>query len=68
MKKYTFLLAATVISLTASSCGKSYTCECTNAWTQEKTDHEFRGKKRAESKCAELGKNVAADGPHCVLK
>ncbi len=66
MKKYTYLLAAITISLIASSCGKSYTCECTSMRGQ-KTYHNFKGEKRAESKCAELGKDAALDGPNCQL-
>lgn len=69
MKKYIYLLAAITISLGASSCGKSYTCECKAfSPTGEITKHEFKGKKRAERKCAELGKDSIVDGPYCVLK
>jgi hypothetical protein len=68
MKKYTYLLIAGGLVFSASSCKKSYTCECTSMDTQQKTYYEFKGKKKATSKCAELGKYEAVDGPHCELK
>lgn len=69
MKKYTYLLAAAGLLFMMSSCGKTYVCECKAfSPTGEITKHEFKGKKRAERKCAELGANEAADGPHCELK
>lgn len=67
MKKYTYLLIGAGLLFSVSSCKKSYTCECTNPFTQVKTNHEFKGKSKAETECAELGKYAPVDGDMCKL-